>query len=208
MRPLLRSSVGRTQDRSEQRRRVLLPPPPAGALDALVQGYQSEHLHRPPALDWGKDSNSASPWLSIRAQYTPAGPVGVTRHGGGSDFQTASFFRMAPRTWQNTAPNALESISDGAQVLGSVDSAAESGVPWGQFAGCLFSRGRFHRSDKPSGAADPSGLGCWVARQVTFGQPKAACSAWPRAAARGGARACMPRCVRIFSTTGASKIAA
>ena len=43
-------------------------------------------------------------------------------------------------------------------------------------------------------------------RRLDCGQ--AACSAWPRAGARGGARACRPRCVRIFSMTGASRMAA
>ena len=43
---------------------------------------------------------------------------------------------------------------------------------------------------------------------VTVGQRQAACSAWPRAGARGGALACRPRCVRIFSITGCSRIAA
>lgn len=43
---------------------------------------------------------------------------------------------------------------------------------------------------------------------VTVGQPQAACSAWQRAGARGGARACNPKCVRIFSMTGCSRIAA
>ena len=38
--------------------------------------------------------------------------------------------------------------------------------------------------------------------------PGSACSAWPRAGARGGARACRPKCLRIFSITGASRIAA
>lgn len=33
-------------------------------------------------------------------------------------------------------------------------------------------------------------------------QPQAACSCEPRAGARGGALACKPRCVRIFSITG------
>ena len=37
---------------------------------------------------------------------------------------------------------------------------------------------------------------------------QAACSCDPRAGARGGARACNPRCVRIFSITGCSRIAA
>ena len=38
--------------------------------------------------------------------------------------------------------------------------------------------------------------------------PGSACSAWPRVGARGGARACNPKCVRIFSITGCSRIAA
>ena len=39
-------------------------------------------------------------------------------------------------------------------------------------------------------------------------RPGSACSTCPPAAARGGARACRPRCVRIFSMTGCSRIAA
>ena len=41
-----------------------------------------------------------------------------------------------------------------------------------------------------------------------FDSGQAACSACPRAGARGGARACSPGCVRIFSMTGCSRIAA
>ena len=43
---------------------------------------------------------------------------------------------------------------------------------------------------------------------VLGGKGQAACSCGPRAGALGGALACRPRCVRIFSITGCSRIAA
>ena len=40
-----------------------------------------------PALYWGHDSTTVQPWLSMRGENTPAGPVGKTRFAG-TDFTT------------------------------------------------------------------------------------------------------------------------
>lgn len=40
-----------------------------------------------PTLYWGHDSVTGTPWLSIRGENTPKGPVGTTRVGG-TDFVT------------------------------------------------------------------------------------------------------------------------
>ena len=58
------------------------------------------------------------------------------------------------------------------------------------------------------GAADPRGHGHRAASNVLAEECQAACSCDPRAGAWGGARASRPRCVRIFSMTGCSRIAA
>jgi hypothetical protein len=64
------------------------------------------------------------------------------------------------------------------------------------------------------GAAAALRCGCWdgwaAARARHAGWPtdQAACKSWPRAGARGGARACNPRGGTIFSITGCSRIAA
>ncbi len=47
----------------------------------LMSGLNIFNAH--PALYWGKDSNFAEPWVSIRAEGNgKAGPIGVTRIGG------------------------------------------------------------------------------------------------------------------------------
>ena len=46
----------------------------------LMSGLNIFNAH--PALYWGNESTFASPWLAIRAQQTPAGPVGVTQFAG------------------------------------------------------------------------------------------------------------------------------
>ena len=59
------------------------------------------------------------------------------------------------------------------------------------------------------GPPEPPCVRLVVASGTVMGQAgQAACSCGPRAGARGGARACNPRCVRIFSITGCSRIAA
>ncbi|HEY6087673.1 MAG TPA: cytochrome b/b6 domain-containing protein, partial [Burkholderiaceae bacterium] len=47
-----------------------------------------------PALYWGKDSHFASPWLSIRAEDSAAGPVGVTGFAG-REWRTTGVFGLS-----------------------------------------------------------------------------------------------------------------
>ncbi|MES2959003.1 MAG: cytochrome b/b6 domain-containing protein [Pseudomonadota bacterium] len=58
----------------------------------LMSGLNIFNAH--PALYWGKDSHFAAPWLSIRAQDSPAGPVGVTRIGG-QEWQTTGVLGLS-----------------------------------------------------------------------------------------------------------------
>ncbi len=46
----------------------------------LMSGLNIFNAH--PALYWGQESTFADPWLSIGAQDTPSGPIGVTRIAG------------------------------------------------------------------------------------------------------------------------------
>lgn len=46
----------------------------------LMSGLNIFNAH--PALYWGRDSTFASPWLSMRAEDSAAGPIGVTRIAG------------------------------------------------------------------------------------------------------------------------------
>ena len=78
-------------------------------------------------------------------------------------FKRPFSFPMAPRTRQSTALGALESVFGGGCGLLGVDSAAENRPSRAPFAGYPWSPGHFHRSRKPSDAADSSGPGCWVA---------------------------------------------
>ena len=54
-----------------------------------------------PALYWGDDS-SGRPWLSIRAENTPAGPVGKTRIAG-ADFDTSGVLGLSKVDGRPTA---------------------------------------------------------------------------------------------------------
>ena len=47
-----------------------------------------------PALYWGDDSVTVQPWLSMRAENTPAGPVGKTRLAG-TDFTTTGVLGLS-----------------------------------------------------------------------------------------------------------------
>ena len=58
----------------------------------LMSGLNIFNAH--PALYWGKESNFASPWLSIKAKDTPAGPVGVTQFGG-REWQTTGVLGLS-----------------------------------------------------------------------------------------------------------------
>jgi thiosulfate reductase cytochrome b subunit len=46
----------------------------------LMSGLNIFNAH--PALYWGQESTFAEPWISIRGQDTPNGPIGVTRIAG------------------------------------------------------------------------------------------------------------------------------
>ena len=47
-----------------------------------------------PALYWGHDSATVQPWLSMRGENTPAGPVGKTRIAG-TDFDTTGVLGLS-----------------------------------------------------------------------------------------------------------------
>jgi thiosulfate reductase cytochrome b subunit len=51
----------------------------------LMSGLNIFNAH--PALYWGQGSNFARPWISMRAENTPAGPVGKTQIGN-AEFTT------------------------------------------------------------------------------------------------------------------------
>ena len=93
--------------------------------------------------------------------------TGTIFNTGRIGFSNALFrpfsFPMAPRTRRNTAPGALESVFGGGCGLLGVDSAAENRPSRAPSAGYPSSSGRFHRSGKPSDAADSSGPASRVA---------------------------------------------
>ncbi len=113
-----------------------------------------------------------------------------------------------PEHGRTRCPIRLNPTLDGGGDPLGVDSPAEKCLP-----GCRLrvtpcrlaaSIGPATTRTQPTPAALRSGPPeKWWIRIV-----KPACSAWPRTGARGGARACRPKCVRIFSITGASRIAA
>lgn len=169
--------------------------PPRRGLD--VHRYQIHHRNsvRPPM-----PPQQQIP-LCAKCQGSPQTQQSSHKFSGGHGFSNALFLSL----WQpNTVPDTLESVIGGDCVLLSLDSAAEARVIRAPSAGYSLSLGRFHRYRKPSDAADSSGPGRRVAWAGAVRQRQAACSAWPRAGARGVARACRPRCLRIFSITGAS----
>ena len=66
----------------------------------LMSGLNIFNAH--PALYWGHESNFASPWLSIHAIDTPAGPIGVTRLGG-IEWQTTGVLGLSEADGQLSA---------------------------------------------------------------------------------------------------------
>ena len=80
----------------------------------LMSGLNIFNAH--PALYWGKDSNFASPWLAIKAQQTPAGPVGVTQFGG--------------REWQTTGVLGLSEVEGQIQSRAFPSWATVPGPQW------------------------------------------------------------------------------
>jgi thiosulfate reductase cytochrome b subunit len=80
----------------------------------LMSGLNIFNAH--PALYWGKDANFAAPWLAIRAQDTPAGPVGVTQVGG--------------RVWQTTGVLGLSEVNGQVKARGFPSWATVPGPQW------------------------------------------------------------------------------
>ena len=58
----------------------------------LMSGLNIFNAH--PALYWGHESTFADPWISIRGQNTPQGPVGITRIAG-AQFDTSGVLGLS-----------------------------------------------------------------------------------------------------------------
>ena len=58
----------------------------------LMSGLNIFNAH--PALYWGKDSTFAAPWLELRAENTPNGPVGKTQIAG-AEFTTTGVLGLS-----------------------------------------------------------------------------------------------------------------
>jgi thiosulfate reductase cytochrome b subunit len=80
----------------------------------LMSGLNIFNAH--PALYWGKDSNFASPWLSIRATDTPAGPAGVTQFAG--------------RQWDTTGVLGISQVDGETKSRGFPSWATVPGRQW------------------------------------------------------------------------------
>ena len=80
----------------------------------LMSGLNIFNAH--PALYWGKDSRFGSPWLSIRAKDTPAGPVGVTKFAG--------------REWDTTGVLGLSAVDGETKSRGFPSWATVPGPQW------------------------------------------------------------------------------
>ena len=66
----------------------------------LMSGLNIFNAH--PALYWGRESTFADPWVSIGAQNTPEGPIGVTRIAG-REFVTTGVLGLSDVDGQPTA---------------------------------------------------------------------------------------------------------
>ena len=66
----------------------------------LMSGLNIFNAH--PALYWGRESTFADPWISIGAQNTPDGPIGVTRIAG-REFVTTGVLGLSDVEGQPTA---------------------------------------------------------------------------------------------------------
>ncbi len=82
----------------------------------LLLGSGLNIFNAHPALYWGKDSTFASPWLSIKAHNTPAGPVGVTRFAG--------------REWDTTGVLGLSAVDGQTKSRGFPSWATVPGPQW------------------------------------------------------------------------------
>lgn len=80
----------------------------------LMSGLNIFNAH--PALYWGKDSHFDSPWLSIKAKDTPAGPVGVTQFAG--------------REWDTTGVLGLSQVDGETRSRGFPSWATVPGPQW------------------------------------------------------------------------------
>jgi thiosulfate reductase cytochrome b subunit len=80
----------------------------------LMSGLNIFNAH--PALYWGQDSHFASPWLSINARDTPAGPVGVTQFAG--------------REWQTTGVLGLSAVDGQTRSRAFPSWATVPGPQW------------------------------------------------------------------------------
>jgi thiosulfate reductase cytochrome b subunit len=60
-----------------------------------------------PTLYWGHDSVTGTPWLSIRGENTPAGPVGKTRLGS-TDFDTTGVLGVSKVNGETTGARLSE----------------------------------------------------------------------------------------------------
>lgn len=66
----------------------------------LMSGLNIFNAH--PALYWGHDSTFAHPWISIRGENTPNGPIGVTTIGG-KEFVSTGVLGLSQVDGQPTA---------------------------------------------------------------------------------------------------------
>ena len=66
----------------------------------LMSGLNIFNAH--PALYWGKDSTFASPWLELRSENTPNGPVGKTQVAG-AEFATTGVLGLSAVDGRTTA---------------------------------------------------------------------------------------------------------
>jgi thiosulfate reductase cytochrome b subunit len=66
----------------------------------LMSGLNIFNAH--PALYWGQAGNYATPWFSLRAENTPAGPVGKTQIGD-ADFTTTGVLGLSKVNGQFSA---------------------------------------------------------------------------------------------------------
>ena len=80
----------------------------------LMSGLNIFNAH--PALYWGKDSRFDSPWLSIRAATTSAGPVGVTKFAG--------------REWNTTGVLGVSEVDGETKSRGFPSWATVPGPQW------------------------------------------------------------------------------
>ena len=82
----------------------------------LLLGSGLNIFNAHPALYWGQDSHFTSPWLSIGARDTPAGPVGVTQFAG--------------REWETTGVLGVSAVDGETRARGFPSWATVPGPQW------------------------------------------------------------------------------